>query len=43
MIKAVRVTSEEHKKLLASLKGARAKEVREGMFILYFQQPEGVL
>lgn len=43
VIKAVKVNNEEHKKLLNSLKNARVKEVREGVFILNFQQPEGVL
>lgn len=43
VIKAVKVFNEEHKTLLQSLKNARVKEVRDGIFILNFDNPEGVL
>lgn len=39
----MKVFNEEHKTMLKSIKNARAREVKEGMFIIYFDQPEGVI
>jgi hypothetical protein len=43
VIKAVRVNNEDHKAMLNALKNARVREVHDGVFILAFETPEGVL